>query len=87
MIAYPDDLYAKIVDYTQRHGTTPEEALITITRRALEIDETNAESGAVPDDDPFFQLAGCLASGTPDLGLNHDQYLAEAYADAHGREN
>ena len=70
-ISYPDDLYEKVVEYALRHGTTPEEALVALTRKALQTEEAGSEEVAIPDNAPFFQLAGCLASGTPDLGQHH----------------
>ncbi len=33
-----------------------------------------------------LSVVGAFASGVDDLSVNHDQYLAEAYADAAGDE-
>jgi hypothetical protein len=51
-----------------------------------QLDFSEEATFLISDDMPFLQLAGIFETGVPDLGLNHDKYLAEAYAETDDQE-
>ena len=53
---------------------------------AVSRDDTELEGRPMSFDDPLWKLVGMVKDGGPtDVSVNHDRYLAEAYADTHQR--
>jgi hypothetical protein len=70
-----DRTYAELEVMARNRGETPESIAASAVHTLCE--------------DPLLSLAGCLDTGTPDLALRHDCYLAEASDPAlmAGRDN
>ncbi|MCW3097841.1 MAG: hypothetical protein JWL77_3459 [Chthonomonadaceae bacterium] len=64
----PDALSHSLAVRAAREGQSPDEFVLHSLERIL---GENAE-------DPLLQVLGTLEADTPDLGQNHDEYLAHA---------
>ncbi len=67
-LVLPDPLSRNLKKHAQREGQSPNEFVLRLLEKNLQ----DAE------EDPLLQVLGSLASDTPDLGKQHDAYLAEA---------
>ena len=64
----PDALSHSLAVRAAREGQSPDEFVLHSLERIL------SEAA----EDPLLQVLGTLESDTPDLGQNHDAYLAQA---------
>lgn len=92
-----DEVYRALELYAQERHQSPEEALASLVR-GIALGNGNGAAGAsAPDEtpgangsetqaeylDPWEGFRGKYTADVPDLTLNHDTYLAEAYLDTH----
>lgn len=83
IIHVPDEMYVKLAAYAAAKGQTIDDIADVALQEGVKQLEIPEESEIeIANDNPFFQLAGFFASGVPDLGANHDHYLAEAYGES-----
>lgn len=97
-ITLPDELYRALETYAAERQQTPEEALASLVRDiqpqgagAAPVAPTgDQQTAGTPDaednaeyGDPWEGFRGKYTADVPDLMLNHDKYLAEAYLDTH----
>jgi hypothetical protein len=84
MLSVPDELYQQLAAYASEHHQTPEEVLASfiqgLPRRANQPEPAEA---AAPVTDPWEGFYGRFTADVPDLTINHDKYLAEAYMETH----
>lgn len=86
-INLPDELFEQIAEVARREGSQPETIAEQWLRAAVQ-QSAEARSGNAydPSRDPLMRLAGIISSGDPSWGERHDEYLAQAYQDAHEPE-
>ena len=75
-IELTDEQLAGLRYYAELRGVAIEQA-------AGELLAEDAERLLKLQDDPLMKLAGSIEFDVPDIAENHDQYLAEIYADDH----
>lgn len=72
-IQLPDDLQQTLLQRAAQTQLTLEQIILTTLSQQF-LQPTAPDL----DDDPLFQLAGCITSNIPDLAENHDYYLGQA---------
>jgi hypothetical protein len=86
LFALPADIHARLAEIAAAQGQTPDELAVEMVR----VDLANAETDEVPtynpDDDPPAEFAGAIHLEIPDLGFNHDKYLAQEHGEDHPLE-
>lgn len=78
-VAVPDDLYAKLAAYAERHGQTPERVLLDAVTETLQQDQQRSSTARDDDEadtDPIAPFIGAFTFGVGDLAEHHDKYLA-----------
>ena len=82
----PDEVYRLLAAYAEGHQQTPEETVAALVRALLQPERAEAEPPLQSNDDPWDGLYGKFTADAPDVTLNHDQYLAEAYEESHDED-
>ena len=91
-LVIPEKLYVDFAAYALGQGKTPDQALLDLVREAVEHQEqveTTKQAQAnneVEQPDPIAAFIGAFTFDSSDVAEQHDQYLAEAYADTHEHE-
>ncbi len=77
------ELTDEVFESVQQLASERGEAVGDFCLRHLQADIEEEKRRKSIESDPFWQAAGSLDSGTPDLAARHDHYLGEALADNH----
>lgn len=82
----PDEVYRLLATYAAGQQQTPEEAVAALVRALPQSEPAETEQPPQGSDDPWDGLYGKFTADAPDITLNHDRYLAEAYEESHDED-
>jgi hypothetical protein len=97
-IEVPDELYAAMEKVAREESRSPEEVGLAQWRKTFGAYSNGKTNGTLankpkrkldlPEDDPLKKWIGAIdCSHCPDVGTNHDYYLAQEYLNTHDDED